>query len=68
MILIEGIPVLAARLIAEQKAKEWLAKSRTQTLQEGRLRPTVERASARHAGNRAGIRPPSDTAGDGMAS
>jgi len=28
MILIEGIPVVAARLIAEQKAKEWLAKSR----------------------------------------
>jgi hypothetical protein len=28
MILIEGIPVLAARLTAEQKAKEWLAKTR----------------------------------------
>jgi hypothetical protein len=28
MILIEGIPVLAARLAAEQKAKEWLAKTR----------------------------------------
>jgi ferredoxin len=28
MILIEGIPALAARLAAEQKAKEWLAKTR----------------------------------------
>jgi hypothetical protein len=28
MILIEGIPVVAARLAAEQKAKEWLAKTR----------------------------------------
>jgi hypothetical protein len=28
MILIEGIPALAARLAAEQKAKEWLAKAR----------------------------------------
>ena len=28
MIVIEGIPVLAARLAAEQKAKEWLAKTR----------------------------------------
>jgi hypothetical protein len=28
MIVIEGIPVLAARLAAEQKAKEWLAKAR----------------------------------------
>jgi hypothetical protein len=27
MILIEGIPVVAARLAAEQKAKEWLAKT-----------------------------------------
>jgi hypothetical protein len=28
MILIEGIPVLAARLAGEQKAKEWLEKTR----------------------------------------
>ena len=28
MILIEAIPVVAARLIAEQKAREWLARSR----------------------------------------
>jgi hypothetical protein len=29
MILIEGIPVVAARLAAEQKAKDWLAKTRS---------------------------------------
>jgi hypothetical protein len=28
MIVIEGIPVLAARLAAERKAEEWLAKTR----------------------------------------
>jgi hypothetical protein len=28
MILIEGIPVVAARLVAEQKAKDWLSKTR----------------------------------------
>jgi hypothetical protein len=31
MILIEGIPVILARLAAEQKAKEWLAKTRPST-------------------------------------
>lgn len=31
MILIEGIPVVAARLAAEQKAKDWLAKTRRDT-------------------------------------
>ena len=31
MILIEGIPVLAARLAAEQKSQEWLAKTRPGT-------------------------------------
>jgi hypothetical protein len=28
MVLIEGIPVVAARLAAEQRAKEWLAETR----------------------------------------
>ena len=32
MILIEGIPVVAARLAAEQKAKDWLANTRKNAL------------------------------------
>ena len=32
MILIEGIPVVAARLAAEQKAKEWLARTKRAAL------------------------------------
>jgi hypothetical protein len=39
MILIEGIPVLGARLAAEQKAKDWLEKTRP------RASDTTQRAS-----------------------
>jgi hypothetical protein len=44
MILIEGIPVLAARLAAEQKAKEWLAKTRRSALDVQRA--SIDRPSA----------------------
>ena len=45
MILIEGIPVLAARLGAEQKAKEWLAKTR-RSASDTTQRDSVDRRSA----------------------
>ena len=45
MILIEGIPVLAARLAAEQKAKEWLAKTR-RSASDTTQRAPMERPSA----------------------
>ena len=45
MILIEGIPVLAARLAAEQKAKEWLKKTR-RSASDTTKRASIERPSA----------------------
>ena len=45
MILIEGIPVLAARLAAEQKAKEWLEKTR-RSVSDTTQRASVDRPSA----------------------
>jgi hypothetical protein len=45
MILIEGIPVLAARLAAEQKAKEWLAKTR-RSASDTSQRASIDRPSA----------------------
>jgi len=45
MILIEGIPVRAARLAAEQKAKEWLAKTR-RSASNTTLRASVDYPSA----------------------
>ncbi len=41
MILIEGIPVVAARLAAEQKAKDWLAKTRRSALNTANQRSSI---------------------------
>jgi hypothetical protein len=45
MILIEGIPVLAARLTAEQKAKEWVEKTRRRASNTTQ-RPSADRPTA----------------------
>ena len=46
MIVIEGIPVLAARLAAEQKAKDWLAKTRKTAPNVPSQKGQITRASA----------------------
>jgi len=46
MILIEGIPVVAARLAAEQKAKEWLAKTSKRASEAKIQRPSAGRVPA----------------------
>jgi hypothetical protein len=43
MIWIEGIPVLAARFAAEQKAKAWLAKTRGSTFENRTQKAPVDR-------------------------
>jgi hypothetical protein len=45
MILIEGIPVLPSRLAAEQKAKEWFAKTR-RSASDPTQSTSIERPSA----------------------
>ena len=45
MILIEGIPVVAARLAAEQKAKEWLAKTRRSAPDATTKKASIDRPS-----------------------
>jgi hypothetical protein len=53
MILIEGIPVLAARLAAEQKAKEWLAKTR-RSASDTTQRASIDRPFGSHQALREG--------------
>ena len=52
MILIEGIPVVAARLVAEQKAKEWLAKSRRRVSETARPKGSLTAAAVVTARNK----------------
>ena len=55
MILIEGIPVVAARLAAEQKAKDWLDETRRRasgsatSKQRPGARPSVLRRASKAA-------------------
>jgi hypothetical protein len=46
MILIEGIPIVAARLAAEQKAKDWLAKTRRNAPKPADQRSSTARPSS----------------------
>jgi hypothetical protein len=45
MVLIEGIPIVAARLAAEQKAKDWVAKTRRNAAKPADQRNSTPRPS-----------------------